>query len=64
MIAEQDYVVSRWMSGGKETGVAFDDLPIGGLPVPKTSRTNQFSGTTIYALRDGKIVEEVAEEVH
>jgi predicted ester cyclase len=61
MIAEQDYVVARWIGGGQHTGVAFDDLPIGRLPM-NTGRTIQFSGTTIYTLRDGKIVEEIAEE--
>ncbi|KAH0523229.1 hypothetical protein TsFJ059_008264 [Trichoderma semiorbis] len=62
MIAENDYVVVRWIGGGKHTGPAFDDLPIGRLPGQNTGRIIQFSGTTIYTLRDGKIIEEVAEE--
>ncbi|UKZ79441.1 hypothetical protein TrVFT333_007196 [Trichoderma virens FT-333] len=62
MIAENDYVVVRWIGGGKHTGPAFDDLPIGRLPGQNTGRIIQFSGTTIYTLKDGKIVEEVAEE--
>ncbi|KAI5461844.1 hypothetical protein BGZ63DRAFT_509443 [Mariannaea sp. PMI_226] len=62
MIAEQDYVVVRWIGGGTHTGPAFDDLPIGRLSGPNTGRKIQFSGTTIYTLRDGKIIEEMAEE--
>ncbi len=62
MIAEQDYVVVRWIGGGTHTGAAFDNLPIGRLSGPNTGRTIQFSGTTIYTLRDGKIIEEMAEE--
>ncbi|PNP45040.1 hypothetical protein TGAMA5MH_03089 [Trichoderma gamsii] len=62
MIAENDYVVVRWIGGGKHTGPAFDDLPIGRLQGQNTGRVIQFSGTTIYTLRDGKIIEEVAEE--
>lgn len=61
MIAEQDYVVVRWIGGGQHTGVAFDDLPMGRLPM-NTGRTIQFSGTTIYTLKGGKIIEEMAEE--
>ncbi|PNP44454.1 hypothetical protein TGAMA5MH_03800 [Trichoderma gamsii] len=63
MIAEYDYVVVRWIGGGKHTGPAFDDLlPLGRLPGQNTGRIIQFSGTTIYTLKDGKIIEEVAEE--
>ncbi|KAL7916718.1 hypothetical protein GGI35DRAFT_473983 [Trichoderma velutinum] len=62
MIAENDYVVVRWIGGGTHTGPAFDDLPMGRIPGQNTGRTIQFSGTTIYTLRDGKIIEELAEE--
>ena len=61
MIAEADYVVTRWIGGGKHTGVAFDDLPLGRLDT-NTGREIHFSGTTIFTLRDGKIVEETGEE--
>ncbi|KAJ3493642.1 hypothetical protein NLG97_g4604 [Lecanicillium saksenae] len=61
MIAEHNYVVVRWLGGGQHTGVAFDDLPIGRLP-KNTGKMVEFSGTTIYTLEDGKIVEEIAEE--
>ena len=61
MIAEADYVVTRWIGGGKHTGVAFGDLPAGQLEA-NTGREIHFSGTTIFTLRDGKIVEETGEE--
>ncbi|KAE9370973.1 SnoaL-domain-containing protein [Stipitochalara longipes BDJ] len=62
LIAEDEYVVARWVGGGKHTGPAFFDLPIGGLPEPNSGREMRFSGTTIYTLKEGKIVEETGEE--
>lgn len=62
MIAESDYVVTRWIGGGTHTGPAFDDLPLGQLSTANTGREISFTGTTIYTLRDGKIVEETGEE--
>jgi predicted ester cyclase len=62
LIAEGDYVVARWFGGGKHTGPAFFDLPIGALPQPNSGKAMQFSGTTIYTLKEGKIVEETGEE--
>jgi predicted ester cyclase len=62
LIAEEEYVVARWFGGGKHTGPAFFDLPIGALPEPNSGREMRFSGTTIYTLKDGKIVEETGEE--
>lgn len=62
MIAENEYVVTRWIGGGKHTGVSFDDLPMGKLDSSNTGKEIQFSGTTIYTLREGKIVEEIGEE--
>ena len=62
MIAEENFVVTRWIGGGKHTGVAFDDLPLGALHQPNSGKEIQFSGTTIYTLRDGKIIEEIGEE--
>lgn len=62
MIAEEDYVVTRWIGGGKHTGVAFGDLPAGQLEQANTGKEILFSGTTIFTLRDGKIVEETGEE--
>lgn len=62
MIAEENYVVTRWIGGGKHTGVSFSDLPSGQLEVANTGKEILFSGTTIFILRDGKIVEEIGEE--
>ncbi|KJZ80485.1 hypothetical protein HIM_00335 [Hirsutella minnesotensis 3608] len=62
MIAEGDYVVTRWIGGGKHTGPAFDDLPLGRLATANSGREIRFTGTTIYTLKDGKIVEETGEE--
>ena len=62
LIAEGDYVVGRWIGGGKHTGVAFDDLAVGKLDRPNTNMEIYFSGTTIFTLKDGKIVDEVGEE--
>lgn len=62
MIADRDYVVTRWIGGGRHTGVAFDDLPAGRLAEPNTGKVIHFSGTTIFTLKDGKITEELGEE--
>ncbi|PNP38832.1 hypothetical protein TGAMA5MH_09055 [Trichoderma gamsii] len=62
LIAESDYVVARWFGGGKHTGPAFYELPVGSLPTPNTGKEMRFSGTTIYRLQNGKIIEETGEE--
>ncbi|KAL9489786.1 hypothetical protein ACSS6W_002063 [Trichoderma asperelloides] len=62
LIAESDYVVARWFGGGKHTGPAFYELPVGSLSVPNTGKEMRFSGTTIYRLHNGKIIEETGEE--
>jgi predicted ester cyclase len=62
LIAEDNYVVARWFGGGKHTGQAFFDFPIGALPEPNSGKAMQFSGTTIYTLKESKIVEEMGEE--
>ncbi len=62
LIAEGDFVVARWFGGGIHTGEAFFDLPFGNLPSPNSGKEMRFSGTTIFKLRDGKIVEEIGEE--
>lgn len=62
LIAESDYVVARWFGGGKHTGQAFYDFPVGSLPQPNSGKEMRFSGTTVFTLRDGKIVEELGEE--
>lgn len=55
-------MVGRWIGGGKHTGREFDDLAVGKLDKPNTGREVYFSGTTIFTLKDGKIVDEIGEE--
>lgn len=54
--------MGRWIGGGTHTGVAFHDLAVGALETPNTGKKIHFSGTTIFTLRDGKIVDETGEE--
>ena len=61
LIAEGDYVVGRWEGGGTHSGPAFSDLPVGALPAA-SGRKIHFTGTTIFRLQDGKIIEEIGEE--
>nr|WP_198027339.1 ester cyclase [Candidatus Paracaedibacter symbiosus] len=61
LIAEGDYVVGRWDGGGTHTGAAFSDLPIGALPANSGCKM-RFTGTTVFLIKDGKIVEEIGEE--
>src|SRR5258707_14127265 len=51
LIAEGDYVVSRWEGGGTHIGLAFSDFLVGSLPAA-TGRKIRFNGTTL--LRIGK----------
>lgn len=61
LIAEGDYVVGRWDGGGTHTGPAFADLPVGAL-LAASGRKIRFTGTTVFRIENGKIVEEVGEE--
>jgi len=58
LIAEGDYVVGRWIGGGKHTGPAFSDFLMGSLPAA-TGRTMRFTGTTVLRIENGKIAEEI-----
>jgi predicted ester cyclase len=58
LIAEGDYVVGQWIGGGTQTGVAFDDMPIGALPAD-TGKVMRFTGISILKVVDGLIVEEI-----
>ncbi|ENH70165.1 hypothetical protein FOC1_g10004151 [Fusarium oxysporum f. sp. cubense race 1] len=62
LIASGPYVVGRWIGGGTHTGVAFHDLAVGALEKAKTGKKMFFSGTTIFTLKDGLIVDETGEE--
>jgi predicted ester cyclase len=56
LIAEGDRVVALWEGGGTHTGSAWE-LPIGTLPEASGERA-QYTGTTVFRVRDGTIVEE------
>lgn len=58
LIAEGDYVVGQWEGGGTQTGPAFNDFLIGGLPAT-SGRVMRFTGTTVLKLENGKIVSEI-----
>lgn len=62
LIAEGDYVAAQWVGGGTHTGRAFDDLVVGKLDEANTGKKIHFSGISIFTLKDGKIVREIAEE--
>ena len=50
LVAEDDKVVARWTSYNTHTGANFLNIPASGNPIIVT-------GTTIYRLEDGKIIE-------
>lgn len=62
LIAEGDYVAAQWVGGGTHTGRAFDDLVVGKLEKANTGKKIHFSGISIFTLKNGKIVREIAEE--
>lgn len=55
-------MVGRWIGGGTHTGTAFHDLAVGALNKPNSGKRMYFSGTTIFTLKGGKIVDETGEE--
>ena len=58
LIAEGDYVVGQWIGGGTQTGDAFEDMPMGGLPA-ETGKTMRFSGITVLKVENGLISQEI-----
>jgi hypothetical protein len=56
-----NYVVGRWIGSGTHTGVAFDDLAVGSLDHLHTGKKIQLSGTSIFTLENGKVVDETGE---
>lgn len=54
LIAEGDKVAGRWKGEGTQTG-AFGDIPA-------TGKSISFTGTTVYSVVNGKIVDEIGEE--
>ena len=61
LIAEGVYVVGRWDGGGTHTGPAFNDLAVGSLPAG-SGKKMRFTGTSVFCIRGGLIVEEIGEE--
>jgi len=61
-LSKTNIFVDRNAGGGKHSGVPFSDFPIGSLETSNTGKELYFSGTTIFTLKDGKIVEEIGEE--
>ncbi|KAL1412116.1 hypothetical protein Q8F55_003116 [Vanrija albida] len=59
---EGDFVVGRWDGGGTHTGAPFADLALGSLDTAGTGKKMRFTGTTVFRLEGGKIVEEMGEE--
>lgn len=55
-------MAAQWVGGGTHTGTAFDDMAVGKLAVPNSGKKIHFSGMTIFTLKNGKIVKEIAEE--
>jgi predicted ester cyclase len=58
LIGEGDYVVGQWIGGGTQTGDAFGDMPMGGLPAG-TGKTMRFTGVTVLKVENGLITEEI-----
>lgn len=58
LLADGEYVIARWVGGGTHTGTAFNDWPIGALPAG-TGRKMHFTGTTVFRVVNGKVVEEI-----
>jgi len=56
LIAEGEWVVARWEGGGTHTGPAWE-LSVGTLPA-NSGKTVQYTGTTVYRVREGRIVAE------
>lgn len=54
LIAEGDKVVGRWIGEGTHTGEF--------AGIPATGKKVSFTGTTIYTVKDGKVVNELGEE--
>ena len=59
LIADDDSVVARWEGEGTHTGPAWE-LPVGTVP-EASGKTVQYTGITVYQIRDGKIADEYGE---
>ncbi|ARS91756.1 ester cyclase [Natrarchaeobaculum aegyptiacum] len=59
LIAEGDRVVALWEGGGTHTGRSWE-LPLGSLPEASGEKA-QYTGTTVFTVRDGQIIEEYGQ---
>jgi steroid delta-isomerase-like uncharacterized protein len=59
LIAEGEWVVARWEGGGTHTGPAWE-LSVGTLPA-NSGTTVRYTGTTVYRVREGRILEEYGQ---
>lgn len=51
-----------WDGGGTHTGPAFADHALGELKTHNAGKKIRFTGTTVFRMKGGKIVEEMGEE--
>src|SRR5260370_33031831 len=58
LIAEGDYVVSRWEGGGTHIGLAFSDFLVGAWPAGR-GREKRLTGATAFRIENGKIAEDI-----
>ena len=59
LIVDDGSVVARWQGEGTHTGPAWE-LPVGVLP-EASGKTVQYTGITVYRIRNGKIADEYGE---
>ncbi|MDR2826128.1 MAG: ester cyclase [Deltaproteobacteria bacterium] len=61
VIAQEKYVVGKWIGGGTLSGVALDSGKFGVVPA-NSGKKICYTGITIFVVENGKIVEEKGEE--
>ncbi|KAL6892027.1 SnoaL domain-containing protein [Trichoderma evansii] len=61
MVAVHNYVVTRFIGGGLQTRIGFQDALMQELPRTSTENTGSLSGTAVYRIKHDKIVEEFGE---
>jgi hypothetical protein len=59
MIAVHNYVVTRFIGGGLQTGIGFAQMQ--GSSGMSADNTGSLSGTAVYRIEHDKIVEELGE---
>ncbi|VVE17602.1 hypothetical protein PAQ31011_02980 [Pandoraea aquatica] len=59
LIAQGDYVITKWNGGGTHTGPAFDGFEMECCLPAATGRKLHFTGESVYRVIDGQIEEEL-----